>query len=534
MKEKTMISSGKKIMIAIIATMVVLILFFGGWMWWRVKNTVYFQDVTVELGEQLPELAAFIREGKKPIKPQMVTPAADIDLTKTGEQTLEFATIAGSQTVKLFIVDTTAPKVIFRDSFANWDDKLEPADFIQEITDLSTTTVAFVEEPVRSETSSEATVKLVVTDAHGNETKGECIVSFTWMYREITLELGKPLTKDLLLVNPEQDSALLDQAELDKIDTLVEGTHTIVSTKGDRSCQCVITIKDTVAPELKLKDVTLYSGEKVTLEQFIARASDVSGDVTVVYEQEPDTQKVGDFTVTIIATDVHGNQTTASATLHVIRDQVKPTFSGMSDITVKKGKQPDYEKGVKAVDDRDGTVKFTYDASKVDVNKAGTYYVVYSATDNSGNKATYRRRVTVDHGPDDTAALVKETAAKLSDDPVAISKWIRDNVPYYASWGGDDPVWYGLKNKRGNCLVHAKLLEALLREKGYETQLIWVTEIQDGRPTHYWNLVKVNGVWRHIDATPGVKHPSYLMTDQQRYNNLQGRDWDRTKWPKCE
>ena len=84
------------------------------------------------------------------------------------------------------------------------------------------------------------------------------------------------------------------------------------------------------------------------------------------------------------------------------------------------------------------------------------------------------------------------------------------------------------------------VLDALLKEKGFDTQLIHVTEIKyfsnakANKPSHYWNLVKVDGVWRHIDSTPGTKHPKYLMTDEQRYKNLQGRDWDRDKYPKCE
>ena len=112
---------------------------------------------------------------------------------------------------------------------------------------------------------------------------------------------------------------------------------------------------------------------------------------------------------------------------------------------------------------------------------------------------------------------------------MAISNWVAKNIKYNSNWGGDDPIWYGYKNKKGNCYVHAKILEALLKEKGFKTQIIWVTD-----KSHYWNLVYVDGAWRHIDSTPGTKHPKYLMTDEQRYKNLQGRDWDRTKWPKCE
>ena len=90
-------------------------------------------------------------------------------------------------------------------------------------------------------------------------------------------------------------------------------------------------------------------------------------------------------------------------------------------------------------------------------------------------------------------------------------------------------MWYGFKNRSGNCYVHAMCLQALLREKGYTTQLIWVKD-----KSHYWNLVYINGSWKHVDSTPSSLHSRYsLMNDDQRYSTLSGRDWDRELWPEC-
>ena len=74
-------------------------------------------------------------------------------------------------------------------------------------------------------------------------------------------------------------------------------------------------------------------------------------------------------------------------------------------------------------------------------------------------------------------------------------------------------------------------LKALLDEKGYNTQLIWVTE-----RTHYWLIIEIEpGVWRHIDATPGTRHTKYsLMDDKQRLETLSGRWWYYSEWPACE
>ena len=91
-------------------------------------------------------------------------------------------------------------------------------------------------------------------------------------------------------------------------------------------------------------------------------------------------------------------------------------------------------------------------------------------------------------------------------------------------------MYYGLTKDSGNCYVHALTLKALLEEKGYETQLIWVTN-----ESHYWLIIKLEEGWRHIDSTPSAQHEAIgLATDKVRYKNLNGRNWDRSKWPACE
>ncbi len=72
--------------------------------------------------------------------------------------------------------------------------------------------------------------------------------------------------------------------------------------------------------------------------------------------------------------------------------------------------------------------------------------------------------------------------------------------------------------------------QSLLREKGFETRLIWTT-----CKTHYWNQVKINGQWKHMDTTPSNLHERYsIMSDAQRLETLSGRTWDRAAWPACE
>ena len=511
--------------------LILMILFgilLGGAVLWNHYFNTPFQNVTMELGSAAPPLSAFIKDGQMPKNPRFETELNTLDLTKPGEYAVTLSSTTANQTVILTVVDTTAPQVLFQDVLADREAALTPDMFIGEISDCSETTVDFAQEPVVSQEEEQTQVTLVVTDASGNRTEGQCTVTYVWLRPQLTLELGNALTKDMVLLNPQRDGDLLDQEQLLKIANGKVGTYTISATKGDSTCQCEITVEDTTAPVLKLKDVKMDSNQKLNIEQFVSKITDASDDVTLSYQEKPDHTKEGTYKVVIIATDASGNTTQGETTLKVSYDTTPPSFSGVKALTVKRGSTPNYTKGVKAKDSRDGEVKFTVDTSRVNLDKTGTYYAIYTATDSSGNTATYRRKITVGHGPEDTAELIRNTAAKLAADPLTISKWVRSNIKYNTNWGGDDPIWYGYKNKKGNCYVHAKILEALLKEKGFQTKIIWVTD-----KSHYWNLVYIDGVWWHIDSTPGTKHPSYLMNDEQRYANLQGRNWDRTQWPKC-
>ena len=506
----------------------------GGAVLWNCYFNTPFQNITMELGSAAPQLSAFIKDGQTPKNPRFETDLDALDLTKTGEYAVSLRSATASQTVTLTVVDTTAPSVVFQDILADRETALTPEMFIAEASDNGRYTAAFAQEPTVSQEDEQTQVTLIVTDDAGNCTEGQCTVTYMWMRPQLTLELGNPLTKDMVLLNPQRDGELLDQEQLLKIANGKVGTYTISATKGDTTCQCEITVEDTTAPVLKLKEVKIDSNQKLSIEQFVSKATDASGEVSFQYQEKPDHTKEGTYQVVIIATDPNGNTTQAETTLKVSYDTTAPSFSGVSAMTVKRGSTPNYTKGVKAKDSRDGEVKFTVDTSRVNTDKTGTYYAIYTATDSSGNTATYRRKITVGHGPEDTKELVRSVAAKLSNDPVAICKWVANNISYGNSktsdWGGDDPVWQGLKNKRGNCYVHALCLQRLLTEHGYKTKLIWVTN-----KTHYWLIVDMGGYWRHIDATPSSLHSRYpFMTDQQRLETLSGREWDTSLWPACE
>ena len=79
-------------------------------------------------------------------------------------------------------------------------------------------------------------------------------------------------------------------------------------------------------------------------------------------------------------------------------DIVKPVIKGLKNRVVYVGtKKINYLAGVTAIDKVDGnlTSKIKVNKSKVNLKKAGTYTVVYSVSDSSGNTATVKTKILV-------------------------------------------------------------------------------------------------------------------------------------------
>ena len=499
--------------------------------WEYLESLPRFHDVTIELGDPLPDITAFMNGNAEMRYLSMATDPETVVLDQVGQQTLYFTYKDRQEAVTLTIQDTTAPEATFQDVYTTLGTELTLEDFKVEYSDLSDCTVAFAGPITQPRSYADVTVDILVTDASGNVTTGTCHVYYVWMIDSFQLELGQNVYKTDLLLDPRMDALKLEQSQLDAVNAAPVGTYTVTSTDGHLSCECTITVVDTTAPTLELQALSFYPGGTASLEDFVVSATDASGEVELRLLTELDFITAGVQTVVIEAEDCNGNVTTGETTLTILTDTTPPTIYGLTDMTVEKYSTPDYETGVYAYDDRSGYVSVSVDASRVNLTARGTYYVTYTARDAAGNVATARRKITVNHDAADTAALVAQIAATLPDDAESVRDYVRNLIWYNGSqYGGGDPVWYGLNYHNGNCYVYANVLKALLEAKGYTTQLIWVTDY-----SHYWLQVYLNGKWVHMDATVGRWHSRYsIMNDTLRYETLNGRDWDRSAWPACE
>ena len=515
-----------KITLITLAVAVLAAVGFG--IFWYVQPK--FAGVTIELGDSAPELSAFLMDNAVEKWASFVTAPESLDLSAVGTQKVELTHLGRKETVEVEIVDTVAPIAEFRNIAVTVDDVITADMFVVSSEDLSPVTISFVTEPGERNGYDDQTVVVAVTDVSGNTVTGECTISYTWMKESITVELGTKIVIGDLLLNYKKGAHLLDKSFLAELNTYPAGEYEFVSTDGGKTCICKVYIVDTIAPELEGKSLTVEQGAVLTMDDFLVSVSDISKDVKVTLDGDISATEPGTFPLVLKAEDPSGNVTAVELTLTVAYDLTPPYFMGVGDMNVEKNSQPDYVAGVSAYDARDGALTFTVDSSRVNLTKAGTYYVVYSAIDKTGNAATYRRRVVVAHDAEDTNALVAQHAALCGTSIESIRNYVRNSISYSTDWGGSDPVWYGFTNRVGNCYVHALCLQRLLAAHGYESQLIWVVD-----HSHYWLIVNMGGSWKHIDATPSYLHGMYMfMNDAQRLETLSGRVWDTTLWPACE
>ena len=489
-----------------------------------------FQDVTVEAGTEQVQIDGFLRNSIYKDFSSIAEGAEAVDLNKAGNYPLTLSMAGKREVVVLHVVDTTSPAVEFTDITRPPGYELKAEDFILSAEDLSEIEAIIEGSAPSTDGFGVHDIRVIVRDASGNETSKDCRLVISWLRTEAQIQLGSVDFLNELVYDAEKDAGNIPEEALAAVDINKLGHYDLSFEYEGETISCKIDVVDTLPPELKLRDISVYNDSKKTFskDDFIVSASDNSGEVTTTLLSELKFSGTGTQTVTIKAEDPNGNSIEVSAKYIRHEDTDPPVFSGLSKLSVKKNGSPNYEKGVSAKDEHDGSVSFTYNSSSVDLTKAGTYVVTYTAKDKSGNVGTAKRQLEVQHDASDTAALVKKVASQCGDSLKEIYNFVKNKIKFSHNEGGSDPTWHGFTNWSGDCIVHAYCYKALLEAKGYSSQIIWTTGLE-----HHWNLVYYKDQWWHSDTTP-TQRALFLGNDEQRLKTLRtGRTWDRTRWPEC-
>lgn len=180
------------------------------------------------------------------------------------------------------------------------------------------------------------------------------------------------------------------------VDTLKPGEYKITYTYKNIKKILTVNVADTVKPQLTAKsDVSVYAGETVTPEMLVD-VVDVTECKLKLEDKGQDLSVIGEYTVTVTATDLGNNTAKCEVNVSVKDpDVTAPVISGAKNTSVTLGSAFDAQKGVKVTDDFDKNPTLTVDDKNLNTQKAGKYTVVYTATDRSGNKSSVKRTVTV-------------------------------------------------------------------------------------------------------------------------------------------
>ena len=183
------------------------------------------------------------------------------------------------------------------------------------------------------------------------------------------------------------------------VDDKTVGAYDYSYTYKGKDYPFTVSVKDTQAPAIKLKDCTTDTFETVKPENFIESITDAS-DFTYKMDNREDTKEPGTFKVVLTAKYQYGNESTASCRLIRKIDRQAPSLEGFEkQLEVLQGET--YASDVyHAVDDLDPTASVSCDTSKLDMNVPGKYKVGYTVRDRSDNEETYVQEVTVKENPD--------------------------------------------------------------------------------------------------------------------------------------
>ena len=130
---------------------------------------------------------------------------------------------------------------------------------------------------------------------------------------------------------------------------------------------------------------------------------------------------------------------------------------------------------------------------------------------------------------------VSGTANKI----LAIKNYLRNNIKYSHRYNAsntgsvNNAAMKAFTAYEGDCYIHAAAAQVMFTRLGVKSIIVNALDY-----THYWNMVYINGGWKHVDPTPGWAYADVgFMNDAKRLETLRRisgyeyRDWDRSKFP---
>ncbi len=444
---------------ALIAALALVILVgLGVLLWLELAVDNIAPSMTVEAGTTLSASDFKLRDLGP--EAQFAQDPASLPLNATGEYTVAIRYYGQIFYSTLKVVDTVAPVIVPKDAVLFSAQTPKPEDFIAQIQDATTATVTFVTAPDMSQEGSQA-VQLRVTDQGGNVTMATA----------------------------------------------------------------TLTVKvDHVAPTLQgVQDLTVCIGVPVDFFKNVTATDDQDPAPKITLAETGINLTVpGQYSLVYYATDLGGNSVTQSATLTVVRDTKAPSILGVNKLSIYQGSTISYRRGILLSDDYDQAPVLTIDSSRVDLSTPGTYEVIYTATDASGNQSSVTTTITiqekvVSYVPEDQIyaevdAVISQIITPdmtLKQQVEAVYNWIVSHCRYQDKdpMGKSDRLqsaYIMLTKGRGNCFNYYALCSVFFDRLNLPQLALERSAVNDRGTSHHWNMVSLDGgkTWYHVDTCP--------------------------------
>lgn len=188
------------------------------------------------------------------------------------------------------------------------------------------------------------------------------------VYKKSVVEAGVSVGVADFLKRQDTKAYIVGQ---DDIDTTVPGEYNITIKTGLFRHTVKLVVKDTIAPELKVKDIVVGYGKNVKPEDFVESVSDAT-DVKLSFSTEPNVKSVGEQKVEICVTDLGENVAKQTACLTV--------WPVESSLEVEAGNE---FPGIDAflLDNEITGAEFITDISEIPMNHVGSYDIGINVAD---------------------------------------------------------------------------------------------------------------------------------------------------------
>lgn len=461
--------------------------------------------VIVEAGSPAPKSEAFCEEG---FHGTLLTEITEAMLSTPGTYVLDIQCAENGRVypTSLVVRDTTAPLAVGRLLALRVGETAEPQDFLTDIEDETNLSYSFLVAP-DPERRDLQDIMIRVTDSGGNAVDVAAQVFYSSL-DPVAVEVKKALLtpEDLGVPGWTVESFPASHA----------GTFPVsVRDENGEGQLILVTLVDTVAPVLSLKEGTFYT-KHVSGPETLVAASDVD-EVTLEYVIAPDWNSDQEQSFRVKAADASGNEAVADFTVTLLKDDTAPKLYGVVDRICYVDEPVLYLKEAYAEDDVDGQVELAID-SQVISSQPGAYAVTYTAADLSGNVTTKSCTFTLVNATasqDQLDELVEKAVKKIIKPNMVKAEQLKavyDYVQKLIDYTGDSDKtdWRkeavkGLTKKRGDCFTFYAVTRAILDKLNIPYMSV---SRQGGATRHYWLIVNIGTGWYHYDTlvnNSGVK-----------------------------